>query len=88
MSGELNMVFNKIINLLNSTNNQEAAKKNYVDNLLKGPNLFFSTNGGNTSLTGVYNIGLGSLALRNITSGIANTIISYAAGTNINLRQN
>ena len=35
MSGDLNMVFNKIINLLNSTNNQEAAKKNYVDKYTK-----------------------------------------------------
>ena len=56
MSGDLNMVNNKIINLLNPTSNQEAATKNYVDNVLNGTNLFISTNAGNTSLAGVYNI--------------------------------
>ena len=55
MSGDLNMVNNKITNLLNPTSNQEAATKNYVDNVLYGPNLFISTNAGNTSLAGIYN---------------------------------
>ena len=62
MSGDLNMVSNKIINLLNPTSNQEAATKNYVDNVLNEPNLFISTNAGNTSLAEVYNIGLGAIA--------------------------
>ena len=87
MSGDLNMVINKITNLFNPTNYQEAATKNYVNNVLNGPNLFISTNAGNTSLTGVYNIGLGLLALRNLTSGAANTTIGYATGPNINLGQ-
>ena len=84
MSGDLNMVNNKIINLLNPKSNQEAATNNYVDNVLNGLNLFVSTNAGNTSLAGIYNIRLGTIALRNLTSGIANTIIGYAAGPNIN----
>ena len=50
MSGDLNMLNNKIINLLNPTSNQEATTKNYADNVLNGPNLFISTNAGNTSL--------------------------------------
>ena len=88
MFSDLNMDNNKIINLLNPTSNQEAATKNYVDNVLNGPNLFISTNAGNTSLAGIYNIGLGTIALRNLTSGTANTIIGYAAGPNINAGQN
>ena len=79
ISGDLNMVNNKITNLLNTTN---------VGNVLNGPNLFISTKADNTSLTGVYNIGLGSFALRNLTSEVANTIIGYAAGPNINSGQN
>ena len=88
MSGDLNMVNNKIINLLNPTSNQEAATKTYVDNVLNGPNLFISTNAGNTSLARIYSNGLGTIALRNLTSGTANTIIGYAAGSNINDGQN
>ena len=64
MSGDLNMVNNKIISLLNPISNQEAATKNYVENVLNGPNLFISTNAGNTLLAGIYNIGLGTIALR------------------------
>ena len=55
---------------------------------MNGPNLFISTNAGNTSLTGFYNIGLGSLVLWNLTFGVANTIIGYAAEPNINSGQN
>ena len=88
MSGNLNMVNYKITNLLNSTYNQDAATKNYVDNVLNRPNLFISTNTGNMSLTGVYDIGLGSIALRNLKSGIANTITGYAAGSNIDAGKN
>ena len=33
MSGDLNMVNNKITNILNRTYNQDAATKNYVDNV-------------------------------------------------------
>ena len=61
------MVNNKITNLFNLTNNQDAAIKNYVDNILNEPNLYISINAGNKLLTGVYNIGLGSIALRNLT---------------------
>ena len=88
MSGDLNMVYNDITNLSNPTNNQEAATKNYVDNVLNGPHLFNSSNAGNTSLTGVYYNGLGSKVLRNWTFGVANAIISYAAGPNISSGQN
>ena len=88
LAGDLNMVDNKITNLLNPTNNQEAATKNYVDNVLNGPTLFICTNARNTSLTGVYNIGLGLLALRNLTSDVAKTIIGYAAGPKLNSGQN
>ena len=88
MSDDLNMVNNKIINLSNPTSNQEAATKNYVDNVLNWPNLFISTNAGNTSLAGFCNMGLGTIAFRNLTSGTANPIIDYAAGSNINAGQN
>ena len=79
ISGDLDMVNNKIIILLNPTSNQEAVTKNYVDKILSGPNLFIGTNDGNTSLARVYNIGLGTIALRNLTSGATNTMIGYAA---------
>ena len=82
------MVNNNIINLVNPTSNQEAATKNYVNNVLNGPNLFISTNARNTSLAGIYNTGLGTIALKNLTSGTANTIIGYAAVSNINAGQN
>ena len=88
MSDDLNMVNYKIIYLLNPTSNQEAATKNHVDNVLNGPNLFISTNAGNKLLAAIYNIGLGTIAVRNLTSGTANTIIGYAAGSNINAGKN
>ena len=88
MLGDLNMNDNKITNLLNPTSNQEATTKKYVDKVINGPDLFISTNVGNTSLVRVYNIGLGTIALRNLTSGTSNTIIGYAAGPNINAEQN
>ena len=80
MAGDLNMVNNTIINLLNPTSNQEAATKICVDNVLNGPTFFISTNAGNTSFARINNIGLGTIALRNLTSGTANTIIGYAVG--------
>ena len=53
MSDDLNTVNNKITNLLNTTNNQEAATKNYVDNVLNGLHLFNSTYARNISLAGI-----------------------------------
>ena len=53
-----------------------------------GLTYFIRTNAGNKSVPGVYNIGLRSIALRNLRSGVANMITGYTARPNINSGQN